>query len=68
VPTETGLGQPLAARGLNRSRHSEVGHERLIVGEQNVFGLDVAVNNPMAVGVVQCERDLTSNPECVFQR
>ena len=49
-----GLGHPAAAAGAgDGQRDAEVGHQRLAVVQQDVLRLDVAVDHPVPVGVVE---------------
>ena len=49
-----GLGHPAAAaRAGDGQRDAEVGHQRAAVVQQDVLGLDVAVDHPVPVGVVE---------------
>jgi hypothetical protein len=58
------LGEPIVTGGLHRGGDTEVGDDRLIVLEQDVLRLDVAVDHAVAVGVVQGQRDLPDDPDC----
>ncbi len=49
----SGLGHPAAAGAGDGERNAEVGHERAPVVDQDVLGLDVAVDHAVAVGVVE---------------
>jgi len=60
---EPDLGQALAARGLARGGDAEVGHDRLVPVEQDVLGLDVAVDHPVPVRVVQPQGDLAGDAD-----
>ena len=56
------LRHALAARLLHRQGNAEVGHQRVLVArtalQENVLGLDVAVNHPAFVRVLQRTRHL----------
>ncbi len=47
---------------------AEVGDPRVSVGQQNVLGLDVAVDHMVAVGVVQRVGDLPGDPHGILHR
>ncbi len=49
----TGLGHPGVARLARRQRDSEVGHQRPAVVQEDVLGLDVPVNDLMAMRIVE---------------
>ncbi len=55
-----GLGHPAPAGLAGRERDAEVGDQRLAVVQQDVLGLDVAVDHAVAVGVVERRRPLRS--------
>ena len=60
-----GLGHPVAA-GLARGQgDAEVGHQRAAVVQQDVLGLDVAVDHPVPVGVVERRGHLGGDPHRV---
>ena len=40
-------------RGADGARHPEIGHDRVAGGQEDVARLDVAVHDPVAVGVTQ---------------
>ena len=64
---EPGLGQRLLAR--ERAGHPEVRDERVAVtGEQDVLGLDVAVQDVVLVGVLEGLCRFAPDPEGVFER
>ena len=48
-----GLGHPGVARLARRQRDAEVGHQRPAVVQEDVLGLDVPVNDLMAVRIVE---------------
>ena len=50
---ESGLRQPLGARGGEGSRDPEVSDDSLPAGKQDVLGLDVAVHYAAFVGIPQ---------------
>ncbi len=53
---EPALGEPLASRNGDRAGDAEVGHDGVIVREQDVLGLDVPVHDALAVGVARARR------------
>jgi hypothetical protein len=69
---EPGLGQLVAGGGLDGAGDSEVGHQGvvahharvmwLVAGKENVFGLDVSVENAVPVSVVQRVGHLAGEP------
>ena len=59
----TGLRHPVPAGLARRQRDAEVGHQRLTVVEQDVLGLDVAVDHPVPVGVVERGGYLDRDPD-----
>ena len=50
---EAGLGDALPAGVADRECDAEVGHQRLAVGEEDVLGLEVAMDDATAVRVVE---------------
>ena len=63
-----GLGQCLAAGGVDRLGDAEVGHHRVPALEQNILGLDVTVDDPAAVRVTQRVRHLSRDLDGIVQR
>ena len=65
-----GLGEPLGvARAFQHLADAEVRHQHLAVGgEEHVLRLDVAMDDAVAVGVVQGGRGLARDPERVAHR
>src|SRR5687767_2867937 len=55
------LGHPAAGRGAHRQRNAEVRDKRATVAQENVFGLDVPVNDTLVVRVLQHVRYLGGN-------
>ena len=53
---------------LHRERDAEVGDERLAVMQENVLGLDVAVDDAVAVRVVERARDFGRDAHRVVDR
>ena len=51
---DAGGGEPFAGRGIERAGDSEIGHHRFAVGEQDVLRFDVAVDQPVGMGVLEC--------------
>jgi hypothetical protein len=64
---ETGGGERIASGGGDRRRDAEVGHDGFPAGEHDVGRLDVAVNHPRLVSVIQCSRDFTDDPSGFLQ-
>ena len=58
----------LALASRKRPRDTEVGHDRMTRLEQDVLGLDIAMNHALAVGIVERVGDLTSDAEGVVER
>ena len=56
------LGHPGAAGAAHRQGDPEVGHQRAAIVQQHVLGLDVSVDHPMAVGVVERSGHLGGDP------
>ena len=63
-----GLGHPGAGGVDHGERDAEVGHQRLAVVQHHVLGLDVAVDHPSPVGVVERAGDLGGQPDRVGHR
>ena len=63
-----GLGHPGAAGLAGGQRDAEVGHQRGAVVQQDVLGLDVAVDHVVAVGVVERGGHLARDPHRVGHR
>ena len=57
-----------AARLLHRERDAEVGHQCVPVLQQDVFGLDVAVDDALGVGMLQRVGDFTRDAQRVGNR
>ena len=53
-----GLGHSATARRGHGKRDTKIGDQRLAVVDQNVLGLDVAMDHPVAMGVVERARRL----------
>ena len=62
---EAGFRHPGAAGLGHRERDAEVGHQRPAIVQQDVLGLDVAVDDAVAVGVVQRRGDFSGQPHGV---
>ena len=63
-----GLGHAGAAAFADGERDAEVGHQRRAVVQQDVLGLDVAVDDAVPVGVVERGGDLGGDPDGVGDR
>ena len=63
-----GLGHPAPAGLAGRERDAEVGDQRLAVVQQDVLGLDVAVDHAVAVGVVERRGHFGRDPDRVGDR
>src|SRR2546430_5623262 len=53
----------MAARGADRARDTEVGHPGVIAGQEDVFGLDVAMDDAVSVRVGQRVTDLEGDAQ-----
>ena len=62
------LGHPGPARLAGRQRDPEVRHQRLAVVQQDVLGLDVAVDDVVPMRVVQRRCDLGCDADRVRDR
>jgi len=49
-------------------RDAEIGQQRMIVREQNVLRLHIAVHEPIAVLVVETRANFVRNAKCVVDR
>ena len=65
---EPGLRHALAARLLHRERDAEVGDERVAALEQDVLGLDVAMDDAVRVRVLERVGDLARDAHRVVDR
>ena len=66
---DPGFGEPFAGRRLPQGpSDAEIGHHRLAIAEQDVLGLDVAVNHTVAVGIVEGEPYLAGDSQGVLDR
>ena len=65
---QAGLGELLAAGGVDRPRDAEIGHPRVPAREQDVFRLDVAVNHLMGVGIAERIGHLAGDLQRWFER
>ena len=63
-----GLGQPGVFGLAHRAGNAEVRHDGVALAEQDVLGLDVAVDDPGPVGIVQRVGHLAHDPECQIHR
>jgi len=52
--SEPGLSQSIAAGNVEGPGNAEVRQNRLPLGEQDILGFDIAMDDPLPVGVVQC--------------
>jgi hypothetical protein len=62
---QAGLGEAIVAR-LGRPRDAEIGDQGLAIPQQNVLRLDVAVEDPLAMGGVEGSRELDGDPQRLF--
>ena len=63
-----GFGHPGAARGAGCQRDAEVGYQCAPVVQQDVLGLDVAMDHAVAVGVVEGGGHLGRDPDSIAHR
>ena len=69
VPSDMpGLRHPRAAGAAHGERDPEVGDQRLAVVEQNVLGLDVAMDHAVPVRVVERVGHLARDPHGFVDR
>ena len=66
--SEPGFGQPVAARGVDRSGDPEVAHHRVARLEQDILRLDVAVDDVVTVREAQGVRHLARDPHGIVHR
>ena len=64
----TGLRERQCAGGADRARDPEVGDDGVVARQQNVLGLDVAVNDPLCVREPERVRHVARDVECVRER
>jgi hypothetical protein len=62
---EPGLRHPLAAGTLHRERDAEISHQRMAALEQDVLGLDVAMDDTLVVRVLEGVGNLTGDQDGV---
>ena len=55
-----------AGGGTHRQGNTEVGHHRSPIVQQDVFGFDIAVNDIVPVGVVECVSDVDGDADGFF--
>src|SRR4051812_15539461 len=65
---ESGFRQPFPSSARCRERYTEIRHHRLALIEQDVLRLDVPMDHPTLVGVLQCRSDCPGNLQCVIGR
>ena len=65
---EPGLGQPVLAGGGDGARDPEVRHDRLVAFQQDVFRLDIAVDDAVRMGVAQGAQHLGGDPHGLIER
>ena len=70
VPSESPVSVSRShARGVHRPRDPEVRHERAaVLGEEQVFRLDVPVDHPVVVGILERPGGVGGNPERILHR
>src|SRR5207245_1503845 len=64
----TGLRERQCAGGADRARDPEVGDDGVVARQQNILGLDVAVNDPLCVREPERVRHVARDVECVRER
>ncbi len=65
---EPRLGQAVLAGSRDGARHPEVGHDRFLSLQQDVFRLDVAVDDAVRMGVAQGAQHLGGDPHGPVER
>jgi hypothetical protein len=60
---EPGLGESLPTGRVDGLGNPEIRHDRLLTLEQDVLGLDIAMDNPMSVGIPKRCRDISGDPQ-----
>ncbi len=65
---QPGLGQFLAAHRAHRPCDTEVGHPGMAILQEDVLGLEVAMNEPMAMGVIEGISDLAEELQRLVDR
>ena len=64
---DAGSGQSLATGNFDGTRNPKVGDDSAPTGQQNVFRLDVAVNDAMLMRVTEGRRDVIGDLEGVVE-
>ncbi len=66
---EPRFSESLDARCVQRPGDAEVRYERAaVLGEEQILGLDVPVNHPVVVGILERPGGVGGNPKCILHR